>query len=420
MAIKKKSPEKKSSQAVTRFAHPFFTTTPPQQRTEKFAGDTRMTDYIAKNLQPTPAYGNKPLTMELGDIIGDDSVKEIDDAGTLSFHIAGDTGAPEHAMQQPVADAMTGDYNISDQTKSPAFFLHLGDVIYYDNTTEGYHKQFYEPYKKYSGKIIAIPGNHDGEMFKYNEKNQPSTGQKFSLAAFIDNFCQPKAGIPPAASTIYRQMVAQPGVYWWLQTSLVDIVGLYSNVAEGPGYIANQKDQSQKQWLLKTLQAIAGQRKAADKTHKALVIAVHHPPYSAAGHDSSSEMLADIDACCVSAAILPDAFVSGHAHNYQHFERKVKCAGKDISVPYLVIGDSGHNADPIVSNKNSLNQPIPPNVTVGKSLLGYGYMLASVDKQKLSFEFYQVTVDASNHIVKKLYDSASVNLTGSNTGTLAL
>jgi len=322
-------------------------------------------------------------------------------------------------MQQPIADIMTEDYDVHNHIKSPAFFLYFGDVIYYENTTEGYHKQFYEPYKKYPGKIIAIPGNHDGEMFKYNEKNQPSTGQKFSLAAFIDNFCRPRAEVPEAATTIYRQMAAQPGVYWWLKTDLIDVIGLYSNVSEGPGYLVTRDDPSQKNWLQKTLKAIAAERKQTNDNHKALLIAVHHPPFSAAGHRSSREMLHDIDECCIAAGILPDAFVSGHSPNYQHFERNVKCNNSSISVPYLIVGDSGPNADAVVSKK-LLDSPIPKNVTAGKSLDGNGYMLAKVTSQKLSFEFYEVKVDSNNKITKKLFDKCGVTLKGSNLGKLRL
>jgi hypothetical protein len=404
---------------ISRFAHPFFTAVPPEQRTIAVDGATRMLQYIAKKLQPIPQYNNATLEMTLRDIVGTKGTHEINSAGVMHFHLGGDTGAPVHGMQQPIADMMSGDYDINDHTKSPAFFLHLGDVIYYENTTEGYHKQFYEPYKKYPGKIIAIPGNHDGELFKYNEKNQPSTGQKFSLAAFIDNFCRPKAGVPDAAATIYRQMVAQPGVYWWLKTQLIDIIGLYSNVSEGPGYIVTTDDASQKNWLENTLKAIAAERKQTDKTHKALLIAVHHPPFSAAGHESSKEMLHDIDECCNTAGILPDAFVSGHAHNYQHFERAVKCNDQSVNVPYLIVGDSGHNADAVVSPK-LLTRPIPKNVSVIKNLDGNGYMLATVTSEKLDFQFYEVKVDTKNVISKNLFDECSVDLSGSNIGKLVL
>jgi hypothetical protein len=71
--------------------------------------------------------------------------------------------------------------------------LHLGDVIYYDNTDKGYLEQFYVLYKRYPGKIIAIPGNHDSELFKFDGA---STGPTKTLAAFMKNFCQPVPAVP--------------------------------------------------------------------------------------------------------------------------------------------------------------------------------------------------------------------------------
>ena len=97
-------------------------------------------------------------------------------------------------MQEYVADAMAADFDIAHPERSPAFFFHLGDVNYFDNTDKGYQEQFYVPYKRYPGKIIAIPGNHDGEIYKYDGS---SVGQKTTCAAFIRNFVQATASIPP-------------------------------------------------------------------------------------------------------------------------------------------------------------------------------------------------------------------------------
>src|SRR5215475_4659932 len=76
---------------------------------------------------------------------------------------------------------------------------------------------------------------------------------------------------------------------------------------------------------------------AKDKAKKALVIATHHPPYSSAGHSGSTEMSQSIDALCQLVGVFPDAFLSGHAHNYQRYTRRV--AGKQI--PYFVVGTGG-------------------------------------------------------------------------------
>src|SRR5262249_8486043 len=141
-----------------------------------------------------------------------------------------------------------------------------------------YRDEFFRPYMRYPGKIIAIPGNHDGETFP--------TSDREPLQAFIENFCAPQPFVPPLAAKvgIVREMVAQPGVYWRLDAPFVDIIGLYSNVLEGPGALEGQGDDAtQKQWLLDTLGAILKERRDG-RPAKALIIAVHHPPFSGGGH----------------------------------------------------------------------------------------------------------------------------------------
>ena len=308
--------QKTSTNEVLRFAHPFYTNIPAGQRAPVGDIGVRMTDYIKTQLEPIPQPIREP-TMMLSEIIGNAGVAEIERAGMLRFHSVGDTGMETGNSEQMIADIMTADYNISNPASSPAFFFHLGDVIYYDNTDKGYHAQFYQPYKTYPGKIITIPGNHDGELFKYDGT---STGQKVTLGAFQENFCQPKTGVPPAAGTIYREMISQPAVYWYLNAPFIDIIGLYSNVAENPGYIsAPSIGNTQKDWLTKTLTNIKAGRVAGKR--KALLIATHHPPLSTGSHSSSTEMLIDIDDSCTKANIMPDACLSAHSHNIQCYTR---------------------------------------------------------------------------------------------------
>jgi 3',5'-cyclic AMP phosphodiesterase CpdA len=255
-------------------------------------------------------------------------------------------------------------------------------VIYFDNTDKGYQAQFYIPYKKYPGKIIAIPGNHDGELFKYDGT---STGQKKTLDAFQRNFCQPKSGVPPDAGTIYREMVAQPGVYCWLNAPLIDIVALYSNIGEGPGFISGTTiGQKQKNWLVQTLTAI---RKLRDKgTRKALLIAVHHPPFSNGGHSSSSVMLADIDDALKQAGIQPDGVLAGHSHNYQRFTRRVSFNNENWQIPYYVIGTGGRGVIPL---ETATGQVVGDH-SYESSLMGYGYLTVTATLNNLQFAFTQV------------------------------
>ena len=378
---------------ISRFAHSFYEAGISSDNTIENIG---MIEYIQTTLLPFPDPQREP-TMKLAEIIGQQGVDEIVSNNSISFHAVGDTGHENGLQQELVAAAMAQDYDISQPGKSPAFFLHLGDVIYFDNTDKGYQAQFYIPYKKYPGKIIAIPGNHDGEIFKYDGT---PTGQKTSLAAFWRNFCQPVPGVPPDAGTILREMISQPGAYWYLDSPFIDIVGLYSNIAEGPGFInvPTLGGKKQTDWLTKTLLLIQEKRKQGNR--KALIIVVHHPPFSNGGHSSSVDMLADIDSCCTQAGLLPDAVIAAHAHNYQRFTRYTSVNSQNIQTPYFVVGTGGRG---IVKVPPAKGERIGDH-SFESSLMGYGYLTVKATPQNLTLYFTQV--DANG--IKSAFDKQIV------------
>jgi hypothetical protein len=382
-----------------RFAHPFVTTIPISKRKSIAGLGVRMTDHIKKKLEQIPKPKREP-TMLLSDVIGKAGVADIETTKSITFHALGDSGNETSHMPELIAEAMATDYNTSKPGNSPAFFCHLGDIIYYKNTDEGYHSQFYAPYKNYPGKIISVPGNHDGELFKYDGT---STGQTKSLEEFQKNFCQPTPGVPPAAGTIFREMVSQPAVYWVLQGPFVDIIGLYSNVAENPGYISTAEiGDSQKKWLVKTLTAIQKDR-AQKGNKKALIIVVHHPPITGGGgHSSSTEMLADIDDACNIAGVMPDAVLAGHAHNYQRFTRYVSFKGKALEIPFVVCGTGGRGITKVAKADKKKNG----DHVFEKSFMTYGYLNVTVTEKLLTIIFNQVD-DAGK---KKPADKVVVNL----------
>jgi hypothetical protein len=264
-------------------------------------------------LGPVPKVAGDGV-MDLADIIGAAGVNEIQQLGEIRLHALGDSGVGHAEDAEKVADDMATDYKPGAGSLNPAFLFHLGDVIYGPSKQEHYGERFYRPYRHYPGKIIAIPGNHDGET--------KSAADKPSLNAFRANFCARSATVPEqaAGSGIYRETMIQPGVYWLLDAPFVRIIGLYSNCLENPGYLEGDggADTSQLHWLRTKLKSIAGK-----KDNKALVMATHHPPYSQAGHAGSREMSQSIDAICHAAGIFPDAFLSGHAHNYQRYTRRI-------------------------------------------------------------------------------------------------
>ena len=73
---------------------------------------------------------------------------------------------------------------------APAFFFHLGDVVYNFGEGQYYYDQFYEPFRDYDRPIFAIPGNHDGMVFG----DRPDVPRVPTLTAFLRNFCAADAG----------------------------------------------------------------------------------------------------------------------------------------------------------------------------------------------------------------------------------
>lgn len=359
---------------VRRFAHPFFTSTPISER-QPVDGLTRMTNWSKQHIGPVPPVVRGGV-MTLAEVIGDAGVAEIEAAGEIRFHALGDSGVGNATEAEQVSEEMVGDYAPTGGGLNPAFMFHLGDVIYGTGKEAHYSDRFFRPYRHYPGKIIAIPGNHDGEV--------RSADDEPSLSGFKNNFCLPQPSVPVAASSvgIYREMVAQPGVYWILDAPFVRIIGLYSNLLENPGYLQGknngQSDVSQLDWLEQTLMSI---KQSASR--KALVIATHHPPYSAGGHSGSDEMNQDITALCTQVGVLPDLFLSAHAHNYQRYTRRL--GGKNI--PYIVAGTGGMPPQPL---PDASGQPFGAahEATYDGALKSFGYLFVTITKSALRTEFW--------------------------------
>src|SRR5262249_25234454 len=83
------------------------------------------------NTYAIPAVRGDSL-LALSDIVGAAAATEIEATGRLSFHCVGDSGRGPGTNQQAVAEAMSRDIDPTKHATSPAFLLHLGDVIYGD------------------------------------------------------------------------------------------------------------------------------------------------------------------------------------------------------------------------------------------------------------------------------------------------
>ena len=141
----------------------------------------------------------KEPQLDLEDVLGAGFLAPITAAKKISFHTVGDTGAAKVnsfqtakealSNEASVADAMARDLQ-ADSTDAPAFFFHLGDVVYNFGEAQYYYDQFYEPFRAYDRPIFAIPGNHDGMVFG----DRPDVPHVKTLTAFLRNFCAHKPG----------------------------------------------------------------------------------------------------------------------------------------------------------------------------------------------------------------------------------
>jgi hypothetical protein len=384
-----------TSYSHARYAHPFFLPVPHTAR-QPIKGHTRITDWSKGQLGPIPPVVNNGI-MGLADVIGADGVREIEQLGEIRFHALGDSGVGHADEAEKVAEEMATDYKADAGALNPAFLFHVGDVIYGPDKDNHYGERFYRPYRHYPGKIIAIPGNHDGES------KSPSDSP--SLKAFRANFCASSAQVPQqaAGSGIYRETMTQPGVFWLLDAPFLRIIGLYSNLLENPGFLEGNggNDRSQLDWLEATLKSVA------QETKKALVIATHHPPYSQSGHSGSTEMSQSIDAACNAAQVFPDAFLSAHAHNYQRYTRRI--GGKQV--PYIVVGTGGM---PPKKVPDATGQPADATheTTYDAAIASLGYLFVSASALQLKFEFWPLgsthtqpfdpfSVDLATHMVTR-------------------
>jgi calcineurin-like phosphoesterase family protein len=278
-------------------------------------------------IEAVPQPRKTPAVMALSDVLSANSIQEIQNAGKIVFHSVGDTGGiKEPSHQFAVADAMSADIGTKIFANGrPAFFYHLGDVVYYF----GQERYYYDPYRDYAGPIFAIPGNHDGVLFK----GEPV---KYSLEPFFNNFCSNAPIKDPSAKGFARTTMTQPAVYFTMNAPFLKVIGLYSNAGETTGVISDPTTgQAQVPFLQSHLLAAVTQRAQKGAAPFALIIAVHHPPFTTSkSHFPSPDMLAQIDQACVAANMWPDIVLSGHAHLYERYTRTMKADGRQI--PYVV------------------------------------------------------------------------------------
>lgn len=423
------------------FSEPKFNedgTPTPDPTTFRTAHDKKKDDQLYKQFQNLltkdtvsfPISTAKPGDLfPLGDALGSQGqadVQTIQNYGKIVFHAIGDSGAsilPRLAAELSVADHLVNEIHTATGADRPSFLFHLGDLIYSFGESQYYYDQFYEPFRSYPAPIFAIPGNHDSFII-------PGTASADApLKTFMRNFCAPSPQITKDAGSLHRTAMTQPGVYFALDAPFVRMIGLFSNALEDPGVISSQKGKTTKWPGVPDFQLafLAAQLKRIKSENYigAVIIAVHHPPFayasqSAGGtstHSSSTQMLREIDTICQTQGVYPHAFISGHAHNYQRFTRKINFGGSNYSVPFIVAGNGGHNVTSLVKLKTSQDpalgaqvgylDPNPVVNTLGLTIdnfdhTHFGYLRITVDSKLLQIEYHPIGKDMSQLNVDKV------------------
>ena len=322
----------------------------------------------------------------------------------LVFHMVGDTGGVYGTeTEDAVAAAMVKQVG-SGGDLVPEFLYHLGDIVYFNGQSNLYTPQFYEPFQNYDAPILAIPGNHDGDLKV--EKGDPADNDPYSLYGFMVNFCDTTS----EPQFKHRDPMDQPYCYWRLTAPFVQIIGLYSNV---DGNLDKEGKSGQYDWFVEQLKAVP--------SNKWLIVAVHHPCYSLDSvHGGYPDILDKLDAAFKDAKKLPDAILSGHVHNMQMFSRK----SGSKTIPYIICGNGGY-----ANNLKSLHKmqklvaaaqlPYPTLNDKNVSLTAFdtdhaGFFRVTAGVSELQFDYFAVPFDGVADTANP-YESVTVRASRSKT-----
>ncbi len=314
----------------------------------------------AEPFQPLPEpTGAAPYRLALSAVKADLSSTQ------RTFHVIGDHGGVKDPNPQAeVAKALIAD--AATQSVPVEFCYSVGDVVYFNGAKAEYTPQFFEAYAHYNLPILAIPGNHDGD---------PEEDGEASLAAFKRYFCDTSPQLLGEVAEYNRDTMDQPNVFWTLEDELVSIIGLYSNVPSG-GVI----HPDQQQWLVGELTAAPSDR--------ALIVALHHPPYSCDAHHGGSEQMGKVlDDACNAAGRWPELVLCGHVHNYQRFSRTV--AGREV--PYIVCGAGGYHNLHAMAKGAEPNLQVTPDCALEKfDATQWGFLRLTVTASQIDGEYIGV------------------------------
>ena len=360
--------------------------------------------------QPLPKpNGPPPYRFDLSQLLTAADITKIKTAGVMVFHTVGDTGDYRNSGPQDlVAAIMTQDAQNSPDGRQPAFYYHLGDVIYFAGDIDKYGAYFYETYKDYPCFIVSIPGNHDCQPD--DPQDGPVDPNKFPLDGWIQNFMSKNpAQLGSLKTASNRTQMDLPNVYWTFTTPFATIIGLFSNVGETEGEI----HQDQIDWF-------KGELTAADP-NLALIVTVHHPSFSGdQEHSGSSAVDQVLSSSFQATKRYPNLVLSGHVHNYQRFTNVVQGPKGKLQIPYVVAGAGGYTNLGTLHTVNGAPPKVPlalGNLTLEQyDQTNFGFLRLEVSKNQIVGTYRSAPYVSGGTPNASVLDSFVIDL-GKNTVT---
>jgi hypothetical protein len=186
---------------------------------------------------------------------------------------------------------------------------------------------------------------------------------------------------------------------------LATIIGLFSNVGETEGEI----HPDQISWF-------KGELTAADPT-LALIVTVHHPPFSGdVEHSGSSAVDQVLSSSFQAVKRYPDLILSGHVHNYQRFTNVVQGPKGKLQIPYIVAGAGGYTKLGTLHQINGADPTVPLALGSGLTFEQYdqknfGFLRLEVSKTQIAGTYLSAPYVTGSTPAAKVVDSFVVDLT---------
>src|SRR5262249_47778028 len=131
-----------------------------------------------------------------------------------------------------------------------------------------------------------------------------------------------------------------------------------------------------------------GELTAADPS-LALIVAVHHPPYSGdLEHAGSSAVETVLFDSFKATGRYPNLILSGHVHNYQRFTNEAQGPAGPLQIPCVVAGAGGYTKLGYLHKIKGAYPSVPLPLGNGLSLEGYdlgkfGFLRLEVSKAQI-------------------------------------